>query len=322
MSNAQKFTALPQVFDASTVAPQQPMEAIPGGWYNAEITDGEVKASGDGTGIRMELEWTALDGPYKGRKVWDGLNIQNNSVKAQEIAQQQLSAICHATGVIRLQDVQELFRKPHQIKVDIEGGRYVGPGNELLDPQPPVGSPPPAGCKYYEPRNRFRAAKALGDGAPVATSAGPAPAWAKAPAPAAAAPAAAPAAVAPTTPPWGAKPGTPAPAPATTAPAAATPAAPASPKGPKGPKATKVKERKFHVFMPDGTVSAPKPESEVAAMLAQGMPPETMLNLEGGGDDDWKPAAEFNVGAPAPSAAAPAPAAVAGAPVPPPWARK
>lgn len=319
MSNTQKSTTLPQVFDASQVAPQQPMEALPPGFYNVVITDGEVKPGSNGTGIRMELEWTVLDGAFKGRKVWDGLNIENASAKAQEIAQQQLSAICHSTGVIRVVDVQEFFNKPHQIKVDVEAGRFVDANNNLLDPQPPAGSPVPMGCKYYEPRNRFRGAKAIGTGAPAATSAGPAPSWAKAPGAAATPP---PAAAAPATPPWAAKPGAAAAPAATTPPPAATTAAPAAgkaPAGPKGPKAAKKAERKFHVFMPDGTVSPPKPESEVAAMLAQGMPAETMVNLEGGGDDDWKPAAEMGIVAPA--APAPAASTPAGAPVAPPWAR-
>lgn len=326
MSNP-KYTALPVAFDATQVEPQQPMEAIPPGWYPVVISDGETKANAGGAGVRMELEWTVLDGPFKGRKVFDGFNIQHPNAQTQEIAQRQFSAICHATQVLRVQDVSQLFQKPHQIQVDQEPGRWVGADNQTIDVQP--GTQPPQGAKFYNAKNRFRGAKPAGEGAAAPSGTGAAPQWAAAPKPATA-PAAAPAASLPAgaTPPWLAKPGA-APTPATPAPAAAPAAAPvapaAAPKGPKGPKgpkaAPKQEERKFHVFLPDGTVSDPKPESEVVKMLQSGMPMETMLAPEGGGDDSWKAAGEWGLGA-APAAATPPPAATpAGAPVAPPWLR-
>lgn len=202
----QAITSLGIVFDATQVAPQTAMEAVPGGWYNAAITSGEITVNDGGAGRRMALEWTVLDGPYKGRKIFDGFNYIHSNPDAQRIAQGQISALCHAVGVYQVNDVQQLFNKPHAIKVDIEAGRTVDADGNATDLPP--GSP---NTKTYEAKNRFRGAKA--GSVPVATGApavaGGAPAWA-ATAPGAGAPVA--------TPPWAA------PAAATPPPAAAAPA--------------------------------------------------------------------------------------------------
>lgn len=179
MSNNQKFTAFQ--FDATQVAPSAPLEPVQAGFYNVAITDGEVVPTADGSGQRFKFELTILDGDCKGRKVWDGLNIANKSAQAQEIAHQQLSAICHATGTFRLTDVQELYNKPFTAKVGFEGQRTD-----------------PATGQTYEARNTFKGAKPLTNGAaPAGAPANgaapggiPAPAWVK---PAGSAPSAAPA---------------------------------------------------------------------------------------------------------------------------------
>ena len=200
MSNQPKFTAFN--FDASQVKPSAPLEAIPAGFYNVAVTDGEIVPTKDGSGERLTLELTVLDGDFKGRKIFDGLNIKNKNPQAQEIAWQQLSAICHATGVLRLTDVQELYNKPFSAKIGYEGNR--------TDPQT---------GQTYEARNTFKGAKPLNAGtaptgaAPAAAPAGgmpaggmPAPSWAAPAKPATAAPAqpAAPLPSAPTVPPFAA----------------------------------------------------------------------------------------------------------------------
>lgn len=310
-SNAQKFTAFK--FNAAGVAPRQPMEALPGGWYPVIIVDGEIKP-GSREGTRMELEWSIIDGPYKNRKTWDGFNVEHSNAQTQEIAQQDLSAICHATGVIDMVDVQQFYNIPHEIKLGIEPGRWVDAANKAVGSDPLV--QPTGAVKWYDAKNSFKGARPLGKG--VATPGAPA-----------ASGAASAAGAAPVTPPWAAKPGAaaapaaPAPAKAPAAPAAA-PAAPKAAKAPAAPKAAPVPSRKFFVFL-GGNDMPLKTEAEVLEMLGQGMPADTQLSLAG--DDDgfvdgngWKSAADHKV-APAP-APAPAAATPAGAPIAPPWARK
>ena len=118
-------------FDASTVAPQAPTGPIPAGVYLAHCTESDVGPlkSGNGTGLKMTFE--ILDGQYKNRKVWENLNIQHTSEETQRIAQSQLSALCHAVNVIKLEDTAALHFKPVKIKVTVREaeGKYQASNN-------------------------------------------------------------------------------------------------------------------------------------------------------------------------------------------------
>ena len=107
-------------FDASQVAPNSGSpDPIPAGWYNAQIDESEMKPTKDGTGTYLQLRFSVVDGQYANRKVYARLNLRNSNPVAQEIAYGELSAICHATGVIQLQDSQQLHGIPMKIKVKL-----------------------------------------------------------------------------------------------------------------------------------------------------------------------------------------------------------
>ena len=154
-------------FDASQVAPQASNGPIPAGTYLAHITESDVAPlrSGNGTGLKLTFE--IIDGQYKGRKVWDNLNIQHSNEDTQRIAQSQLSALCHAVNVIKLQDTAALHMKPVNIKVVVREakGEYQASNN----------------IKGYEAAGGIRsAAPAFVAQAEEAQAAKPsAPAWAK-----------------------------------------------------------------------------------------------------------------------------------------------
>jgi hypothetical protein len=152
-------------FDASSVAPQITNGVLPAGTYLAHITESDIRplASGNGQGLKLTFE--IIDGQHKGRRVWDNLNIQHTSETTQRIAQAQLSALCHAVNVIKLEDTSALHYKPVKIKVTVREaqGNYQESNN----------------IKGYE--SASGAAPAVS--APVAESsaapASKAPAWAK-----------------------------------------------------------------------------------------------------------------------------------------------
>ncbi len=191
-------------FDASQVAPQEAVEALPPAWYTAQITESEMKENSLKTGHYLQLVLQIIDGQYKGRKIFDRLNLNNPNAQAVEIAYRQLSAIAHAVGVLKVADSQQLHGKPLQVRLKLRPATTTPDG------------------KTYEASNDVSGYRAV-EGSVSASSPAAAPAWASqgaAPAAAPAAPAAAPAAAA-----W-APPAAPA-APAAAAPAAA-PAAPAA----------------------------------------------------------------------------------------------
>lgn len=186
-------------FDARTVEPSAPMGIIPAGDYNVQIVKSEIKPTANGQSHYLQLELEVLDGEYKGRKLWDILNLWNDNETAARIAQQSLSAIGHAVGVLDIRDSEQLHNKPMLASVKVEKGN----------------------AQYPDDKNRVKGYGAYKGAAGLVPSA-PAPAFApQVPA----APVAAP--VAPAAPPPFAAPA-PAQAPAFAAPAPA-PVAPAAP---------------------------------------------------------------------------------------------
>lgn len=151
-------------FDATTVAPNASFDPLPAGWYNANITGSEMKPTKDGSGAYIQLELTVLDGQFANRKVFDRLNVQNSSQVAQEIAYATLSSICHATGVIQVQDTSQLHGIPIEVKLSVQaasgdyeasnkvkgyrassqgaGGMSQAPQMAAPAQQPPVQQPP------------------------------------------------------------------------------------------------------------------------------------------------------------------------------------
>jgi hypothetical protein len=71
-------------------------------------------------GQYLYVEIDVLDGPYKGRKLFDRLNLINANPQTVEIAQRTLSAICHATGRMQVQDSEELHLIPFVADVQVQ----------------------------------------------------------------------------------------------------------------------------------------------------------------------------------------------------------
>ena len=114
-------------FDASQVAPQDSFSLLPAGSYIAQIEESEIKATKAGTGQMLKLKWRVVDGQYANRVLFQQINIVNQNPKAEEIGQRQLSSLCHAVGVLKLNDTAQLHAKPVKIKVKIrvdDTGKY------------------------------------------------------------------------------------------------------------------------------------------------------------------------------------------------------
>jgi Protein of unknown function (DUF669) len=159
-------------FDASGVEPNAPLEALPPGDYRVQILQSEMRVTKAGTGQILWLDMEVLEGPLKGRHLYDQLNLINPNPTAEEIAQRTLSAICHAVGKLQVADSEELHFLPMVVKVAVKPNGY----NEV---------------KGYKPVKQAAAA-----GTPVPTVNGPTPT------PPTAAPQARPAPAANSTAPW------------------------------------------------------------------------------------------------------------------------
>lgn len=115
-------------FNAAAVQPQQAFEVLPAGDYLAQITESDFKELGSRKGSGLELKFQIIDGQHKGRIVFETLNVVHENAQAQNIAQAQLSAICHNVGVIQMQDTSQLHNRPLVIRLKVEkdeSGKYA-----------------------------------------------------------------------------------------------------------------------------------------------------------------------------------------------------
>ncbi len=107
-------------FDASTVDPTRPIDLLPPGKYVVQIVASEMRVTKDGMGQYLWLELDVLEGECQGRKLFDRLNLVNNNPQTVELAQRTLSAICHATGRMQVQDSEELHLIPMLADVKVQ----------------------------------------------------------------------------------------------------------------------------------------------------------------------------------------------------------
>jgi hypothetical protein len=107
-------------FNAHQVEPQEAFDPLPAGEYLCIIAGSEEKPTRSGNGSYLELAFEVIDGPHKGRKLWDRLNLNNPSDMAVKIARATLSAICRAVGVMQPRDSCELHDIPLVCKVRVE----------------------------------------------------------------------------------------------------------------------------------------------------------------------------------------------------------
>jgi hypothetical protein len=104
-------------FNANEVEPVSEFETIPAGKYLAVITDSEMKPTKSGGGRYLELTFQIIEGEYKNRLLWSRLNLENANATAVQIARQELSSICRATGLMTPKDSADLHNLPLLITV-------------------------------------------------------------------------------------------------------------------------------------------------------------------------------------------------------------
>jgi hypothetical protein len=107
-------------FDATGIEPTAGYEVLPARKYEVQIVESEMRVTSNGMGQFLWLMMDILEGPHKGRKVFDQLNLVNQNPTTVEIAQRALSAICHATGKLQVADSADLHLIPITIQVTVK----------------------------------------------------------------------------------------------------------------------------------------------------------------------------------------------------------
>lgn len=107
-------------FDANNVQPASSGGSyvnLPAGFYVVTVTASDLNDNGAKAGLKMTYE--VLEGKFKGGKVGGYINLKNPGVKCVEIGMAQLSAWCHATGVMNPTNTEQLHGIPFVARVKL-----------------------------------------------------------------------------------------------------------------------------------------------------------------------------------------------------------
>ncbi len=107
-------------YHASQHKPRVGFETIQIGKYAAKIVESEMMPNSSNTGKYLKLTFEITEGEFQGRKVWAQLNLIHPNAQTVDIAKSELSAICHAVGVMDPEDSRDLHDKPMLITVGME----------------------------------------------------------------------------------------------------------------------------------------------------------------------------------------------------------
>jgi hypothetical protein len=111
-----------QGFDTGSVEPQADFEVIPPGDVPVLIEKAEVKQTKANTGYYIALTLDVIDGPHKGRKLFDNINIANQNKQCEEIGRRTLAALGQSIGVPFIQDCSQLINRACIAAVKVKDG--------------------------------------------------------------------------------------------------------------------------------------------------------------------------------------------------------
>jgi hypothetical protein len=106
-----------QAFNANNYDPTQGVGGLPIGRHPVVICASEIKGTKDNSGGFLQLDLRIIDGPQQGTVGAYRLNLYNSSQQAVDIANKQMSAVCHVTGVFNVTDSQQLHDIPFIVEV-------------------------------------------------------------------------------------------------------------------------------------------------------------------------------------------------------------
>lgn len=99
-------------FDASGVdMTKDAFAPLPAGDYEVAVTNADLRQTKAGNGTYLWLELSVTGGKFKGRKLFEQINLQNPNAQAVEIAQRTLAGLLAAMGKTKMEDTDELLHR-------------------------------------------------------------------------------------------------------------------------------------------------------------------------------------------------------------------
>ena len=125
-------------FDTNSVEPSASYDAIPAGWYTAQIDSAEICKTKAGTGQYLKMKFTVLGGDFGNRVVFENINLSNPNATAVEIGMRALAGLGQACGLMAIGDTTDLLSKMCQIRVKIEAAKGEHEASNSVSAYKPV----------------------------------------------------------------------------------------------------------------------------------------------------------------------------------------
>lgn len=161
---------------------------LPEGDYVGHVEESEVTENKARTGDILKLTWLLDSEGFKGRKIWQRINVRHQTSEAQRIGQIELANVKAALGLssVQITDTLQLHGRPAGLRIKIEKGtpgtKYDKDSNIVFDVVPAAGvaAPPQPGTGVAAPHVApAAAAPAAAYAAAPAAPAGNTPPWLK-----------------------------------------------------------------------------------------------------------------------------------------------
>jgi hypothetical protein len=138
-------------------AQEQSFDPVPAGSYPVIIEDSDYVDNKKQNGKMVKLTYQIIDGPFKGKKLFENLNLENPNDQAVQIARRTLNAICVAVGVPHVQDTAQLHNIPLMVEVKMKDSPEYGMQNVIKKHLAIDGSAPSAPAPAAAPASKSAA---------------------------------------------------------------------------------------------------------------------------------------------------------------------
>lgn len=118
---------------------------MPEGDYVGHVEESEITENKARTGDILKLTWILDTEGFKGRKIWQRINVRHQTAEAQRIGQIELANVKAALGLAQVQitDTLQLHNKQAGLRIKIEKGtpgtKYDKDSNVVFDVVPASG---------------------------------------------------------------------------------------------------------------------------------------------------------------------------------------
>lgn len=123
-------------------ANENQFDPVPAGNYLAIIEESDYVENKKGTGMMLKLVYQIIDGPQKGKKLFENLNLEHPNNQAVQIARRTLNAIGVAVGIAHVQDSAQLHNIPLMLDVRMKDSDEYGMQNVIKKHLPATGEAP------------------------------------------------------------------------------------------------------------------------------------------------------------------------------------